>query len=320
MGNGINSRNARGALFVVYLDATGGYDKLVFDGLNNGLSTPRVINLDANANTIADKLYVGDLLGNMWSVDITDTSNMKATKLFAADAPIVSAPVAKRYQPADLPTCKNCFMVNFATGKPTVSPLLYDFKPGQHTAYGILDKGATATVNVNSLVKQTILGIVNGPNGPNKVVSQEKVEYKTGKLGWYFPLPVGEMVVANPKYRPGGSVVFFSLSPPGLTGTTCTARSGWTYNLVATNGQAQSGSFDTNRDGKINSADMVSLNGKNSYPGGEASEGIMGNVQLTSSANSNVESIVNPNGGTELIGSALNAPRRLNWQELDNGR
>jgi hypothetical protein len=44
----------------------------------------------------------------------------------------------------------------------------------------------------------------------------------------------------------------------------------------------------------------------------------MGNVQLTSSANSNVESIVNPDGGKELIGSALNAPRRLNWQELDN--
>lgn len=310
MGNGINSRNARGALFVVYLDAAGGYDKIVFNGLNNGLATPRVIDTDANGT--ADKVYVGDLLGNVWSVNISDTSSMVATKVFTASSPIVSAPLAKRFEPAGV--CSKCFFVNFATGQPTVSPLLYDFNPGNHTVYGVWDKGDGLAVNPASLVQQSIVATVNN----NVEVSNIPVTYTkdaASKRGWYFNLHPGEMVVANPKYRPGGSMVFFSLAPPGKVGTTCSARSGWTYNLIATSGNAPKRSFDSNKDGVINSADILS---NNNYAGGEASEGIMGNVQMTSSANSIVESLVHPSGGNELIGTSLNAPRRLNWQELDN--
>lgn len=313
VGNGINSRNARGALFVVYLDAAGGYDKIVFNGLNNGLATPRVIDVDANGT--ADKVYVGDLLGNLWSVNITDTSQMTASKVFTASSPIVSAPLAKRFEPAGV--CAKCYFVNFATGQPTVSPLLYDFNPGNHTVYGIWDKGDNATVNSTSLVEQTILGTVNN----NVVVSNTTVNYtkdSSSKRGWFFNLRPGEMVVANPKYRPGGSMVFFSLAPPGKIGTTCSARSGWTYNLIATSGNSPKRSFDSNKDGVINSSDIITYGGKDSYAGGEESEGIMGNVQMTSSHNSIVESLVNPSGNRELIGTPFNAPRRLNWQELQN--
>lgn len=313
MGNGINSRNARGALFVVYLDAAGGYDKLVFNGLNNGLSTPRVIDVDANGTV--DKVYVGDLLGNLWSINIADTSRMTASKLFTATAPIVTAPLAKRFEPAGV--CSKCFFVNFATGQPTVSPLLYDFNPGNHTVYGVWDKGDSSTVNANTLVEQTIEATVNG----NIMVSNNPIVYSndsSSKRGWFFRLRPGEMVVANPKYRTGGSLIFFTLSPPSKVGTTCLARSGWTYNLVATSGNASKRSFDSNKDGKINSADIITYGSKNSYAAAEASEGIMGNVQTTSSGNSTVESLVHPSGEKELIGSVLNAPRRLNWQELDN--
>lgn len=313
VGNGINSRNARGALFVVYLDAAGGYDKIVFNGLNNGLATPRVIDVDANGT--ADKVYVGDLLGNLWSVNITDTSQMTASKVFTASAPIVSAPLAKRFEPAGV--CAKCYFVNFATGQPTVSPLLYDFNPGNHTVYGIWDKGDNSAVNPTSLVEQTIIATVNN----NVVVSNTTVNYtkdSSSKRGWFFKLRPGEMVVANPKYRPGGSMVFFSLAPPGKTGTTCLARSGWTYNLIATSGNSPKRSYDSNKDGVINSSDIITYGGKDSYAGGEASEGIMGNVQMTSSHNSIVESLVNPSGNRELIGTPLNAPRRLNWQELQN--
>lgn len=313
VGNGINSRNARGALFVVYLDAAGGYDKIVFNGLNNGLATPRVIDVDANGT--ADKVYVGDLLGNLWSVNITDTSQMTASKVFTASAPIVSAPLAKRFEPAGV--CTKCFFVNFATGQPTVSPLLYDFNPGNHTVYGIWDKGDNSAVNATSLVEQTIIATINN----NVVVSNTTVNYtkdSSSKRGWFFKLRPGEMVVANPKYRPGGTMVFFSLAPPGKMGTTCLARSGWTYNLIATSGNSPKRSFDSNKDGVINSSDIITYGGKDSYAGGEASEGIMGNVQITSSHNSIVESLVNSRGDNELIGTSLNAPRRLNWQELQN--
>lgn len=328
LGNGIESRNARAALFVVYLDATGGYDKLVLPGVNNGLATPRVIDIDASGT--ADLVYVGDLLGNVWSINITDTSKLSEVtaanfntsksivyKLFTANAPIVSAPLAKRFEPAGL--CAKCYMVNFATGKPTVSPLMYDFNPGQHAVYGIWDKNNRETVNASTLVEQKILGVTSDKK---VIVSNNPVNYANetngNKRGWYFNLRPGEMVVANPKYRPGGSMLFFSLAPPTSNGATCTARSGWTYNLIATSGGPTNRSFDTNNDGLINSADIINFNGKNSYPGGESSEGIMGNVQMTSSANSIVESIVSPNGQKELIGSLLNAPRRINWQELDN--
>ncbi len=328
VGNGIESRNARAALFVVYLDATGGYDKLILPGVNNGLSTPRVIDVDANG--IADLVYVGDLLGNLWSVNISNTKKLSEVtaanfdssksivyKLFAANAPIVSAPLAKRFEPTGV-SCAKCYMVNFATGKPSVSPLIYDFNPGQHAAYGVLDKNNLTTVNISTLVEQTILATID-----NKVVvSTTPVNYGAGdngnKNGWFFKLRPGEMVVANPKYRPGGSMLFFSLSPPSSTGTTCTARGGFTYNLIATSGSPTKRSFDTNNDGLINSADLVDFGGKKNYPGGEASEGIMGNVQTTSSSGATTESTVSPTGKRELIGSLLNAPRRINWQELDN--
>lgn len=328
IGNGIESRNARAALFVVYLDATGGYDKLVLPGVNNGLATPRVIDVDANGT--ADLVYVGDLLGNLWAINIKDTKTLSevtldnfdasksiVNKLFSANAPIVSAPLAKRFEPTDV-SCTKCYMVNFATGKPSVSPLIYDFNPGQHTVYGVLDKNNLSTVNVSTLVEQKILATID-----NKVVvSTTPVNYGAGengnKNGWFFKLRPGEMVVANPKYRPGGSMLFFSLAPPSSNGTTCTARGGYTYNLVATSGTATKRSFDTNNDGVINSADLVDFGGKKNYPGGEASEGMMGNVQITKSSGSTTESTVSPSGKRELIGSLLNAPRRINWQELDN--
>jgi type IV pilus assembly protein PilY1 len=103
MGNGYNSTNEAPVLMVQYLDgakeikkispciarATGVFDTacayktntgLTINGsTSNGLSTPRLV--DLNDDGIADVVYAGDLLGNVWKFDLSskDPSEWKTS-------------------------------------------------------------------------------------------------------------------------------------------------------------------------------------------------------------------------------------------------
>src|SRR3546814_11493601 len=79
VANGINSTSEKAALFVY--DIT---DGTVLAKINtgagsstssNGLSTPR--GWDADGNGQPDFVYVGDLLGNVWKFDLSDSQDNK---------------------------------------------------------------------------------------------------------------------------------------------------------------------------------------------------------------------------------------------------
>ena len=198
LGNGYNSDNGKAALFIFFLDrATKGsnqwvlgtdYVKLVADmqvpSNYNGLSTP--MPFSARADGVIDWVYAGDLNGNLWKFDVTDSDTTKwavsynstvctsttnastCTPLYTAkDAlgnpqPITVAPRVTRHPSGGA-------MVLFGTGKyleasDTISPFT------TQTYYGIWDNGTNKASNLDrtKLLKQEIAGqvAVTDPNDP----------------------------------------------------------------------------------------------------------------------------------------------------------
>ena len=79
-GNGYNSINERPVLFIQYLSGSKSTKTIpvsattmVGKGNGNGLSAPRILDLDGNGT--ADIVYAGDLKGNLWKFDLTATSD-----------------------------------------------------------------------------------------------------------------------------------------------------------------------------------------------------------------------------------------------------
>lgn len=80
LGNGYNSANQRPVLLVQYLDGAKELLRLPVtneapgtgNAKDNGLGSPRVV--DINGDGMADVVYAGDNLGNLWKFDITNAN------------------------------------------------------------------------------------------------------------------------------------------------------------------------------------------------------------------------------------------------------
>ena len=184
----------------------------------NGLSSPLAI--DTNGDSITDYFYAGDLQGNMWKFDVTN-SNVNSWKsdyltspgnapmpLFTATdsgggrQPITTAPDVVLSHPTG-----TGWMVYFGTGK--------YMEPGDNnisgqpsqTFYGIWDKGTAppAGFSRNHLLQQKILQEVTTASGSVRAISNKgvnpayQINWHTGAglptgspptthLGWYIDL------------------------------------------------------------------------------------------------------------------------------------
>ena len=156
----------------------------------NGLSTP--IPVDINNDRKADYAYAGDLQGNLWRFDFTDTDSnaWTATKIFTACSddtctdenrqPITIRPEVVSHKSGGV-------LVLFGTG----SDFATENRSSTQTQamYAVHDKlGASPTVlHRTDLVEQTILSepTINGAR--YRVVSENAVDYST-KSGWYLNL------------------------------------------------------------------------------------------------------------------------------------
>jgi type IV pilus assembly protein PilY1 len=157
-------------------------------------------------------VYAGDLQGNLWRVDISNStpSNWVVSVLFQArDAaghlqPITTAPVATlnpRY-PQIAGT-----MVFFGTGQLLGIPDLSDVNV--QTIYGVYDPpgGYATPLTYSSLVQQTLSAATIGTTNV-ALVSGNPVSIPSTK-GWYINLTLnsGERVVNTPLLRSGALVV-----------------------------------------------------------------------------------------------------------------
>lgn len=286
LGNGYNNTEADGHasttghayLYVLFIEEgidgtwTSGTDYIKIDtgagstSTPNGLATPTPIDSDGDGDI--DFIYAGDLQGNMWKFDVSDSNTsqwenkLSGNKpLFTAkDAsnnpqPITSAPLVTRHP-------EGGYMVGFATGKYLEITDLST--TDTQTIYGIWDQNANVSSR-SSLVAQTVLAIVSkddtrvSPTITNKyrITSQNTVDYSADN-GWFMDLPEsGERVDVNPVIR-DGRFVFVTRTP-----STTQCDSGGTSWLMEfnylTGGRLDISPFDYNNDGVINSADYVTV-------------------------------------------------------------
>lgn len=278
--NGYNSVNERPVLYVVNIKDGSLIRKIILStttGTGNGLSTPAVI--DKDGDLVADTIYAGDLLGNLWRVDISDnnTGSWGGAILFQArDASNNIQPITARPEVGFQPTGQGGFMVYFGTGRylasgdntPAASPI--------QTFYGIWDdtgSGAVSQVASSRLMPQTITQTTLSGQNVRTVTNTQIASWgRSGSactsggrcMGWSVNLrtnqadSLGEMQVSNSVLL-GGTVpriIFTTLIPASAK---CSfGGSSWLMELNPTNGgQLNETVFDINNDGVIDDNDRV---------------------------------------------------------------
>ena len=259
-GNGYSAEGAGSCtakLFIVFLEGgldgvwTSGTDYLILDtgsgstttGDCNGLSTPAVVDLDRDRD--ADRVYAGDLKGNLWAFDLCNYSNgtkaCTATGWAVANVePIMTADDGTTSQPITTQP-----VVSLDPASTGAADLLIVFGTGQYlteadktttqvqTMYGVRDYDALKNGRANAdwgldprdggFIVQTLTEeacTATGCAGDVRTITNVAIgDFSTHK-GWYIDLnptgaPAGERVVVNPKIR--NDTLFFNTLIPDIT-------------------------------------------------------------------------------------------------------
>jgi type IV pilus assembly protein PilY1 len=230
--------------------------------LPNGLSSAIAVNSAGQAAASANIVYAGDLQGNLWRVDVSNTNPSLWTVsvlLQARDSsgnpqPITTAPVATlnpRYP--QIPGS----MVFVGTGQLLGVPDLANTQV--QTIYGVYDPTtpyATPLTRTSGSLVQQVLSLASIGTTEVAVVTGNAVTIPTNK-GWYIDLTLnsGERVVNTPLLR-SGALVVTSTQPAS---SSCTSGgSSFLYIINYATGSAfPSPQFTVNGDSKLDSGDTV---------------------------------------------------------------
>lgn len=338
-GNGYNDGGVgKAQLFIVYLD--GGLDgvwtlgtdylKISTDvggaGANaNGLATPAVVDLDKNGT--ADRVYAGDLLGNMWAFDVSASSSNSwdvaykqgATPkpLFTAKnaagtvQPITTKPtVALNPMQSTVSTNSPNLMVTFGTGQYLIST--DSTSTATQTFYGVCDCKVKELLRSN-LVAQTF---VAGYAADVRVLTDNTVDY-SARYGWYIDLDssaatTGERVVTNAKIR--GNYVFFNTLIPNSAACSSGGAS-WLMSVKLGNGgRPDTPLYDRNNNNSLDNGDYLDEAGTIASAGRKidyvaADSNFLGNHQYTSNSGNSIDEVMVYLPDTSGTG-------RMSWKEI----
>ncbi len=274
VGNGYNSAGGNAVLFVIDLE-TGAVIKKFNTGVgsDNGLTSPTPVDVDGDR--ITDYIYAGDLKGNMWKFDVTNSTSSSWSIAFAGQ-PLYTAcsadpctttnrqPITARPEVGINPAAG--YFVYFGTGR-YFAVGDSGAGTGANTMYAIRDKNdkGTAlpvrpTAGRSNLVQQTILNeqyLTFGTNSEGIRVSTNNT-IADSKDGWYLDLPSsGERQVSTPLLR-GGRLIFTTIIP---SGDACSAGGeSWLMEIDALSGSRLAESpFDLNRDKSFDIMDFAKL-------------------------------------------------------------
>jgi len=232
LANGYNSDTATTGFFV--LDIEGGldgtwtpnadYQYLEFESGGRGLSPLTV--LDTTGDYFADRIYAGDLDGQVWVASNSSGSWGRAysTPLFTANGPITGAVEVGANKATTRAGNLPNLMVYFGTGKYLEVSDTTD--TSTQAFYGVWDKGVASRTPAN-LVKRTLQEETREVEGESKTIrvsDGDPVDY-TAQYGWWATLPdTGERIVNNPIIR--GDYVYINTLIPSAD--PCAAGgSGW---------------------------------------------------------------------------------------------
>lgn len=355
-GDGNASRTGNAVLYIVDI-ATGDLIKK-FDtgvgssahssGLPNGLATPVLV--DINGDSVADFVYVGDLLGNLWKIDIQNTDpdkwdfayqnsvtvgssgddddddddddnsyTMRTPRPFfiARDAngnrqAITSRPIAAKYKGTTL-------VVAFGTGK--------FLEPSDRTDnsvqsfYALFDAHTTPVSGRAQLLQQTITDQISN-NGFNYRITSNNALSNTDR-GWYLDIVynnnlTGERVIAEPMIR-NGKVIFTTMQPVsdpcGWGGT------GWLMEMDAFSGSRLTYSpFDVNADGGFGAGDHLTTSNNNSVPvsGMQSTVGIISTPAIMATPDKEFLYFTGSSGEIQMVvgNPGSYAIGRQSWRQL----
>ncbi len=283
IGNGYNSSGAgsqTAQLMIIFIEegvdgvwSAGDYIKIdtATGGSTtpNGLSTPTLVDLDHNGTT--DRVYAGDILGNMWAFDLTSTSETSwdiahsgSSPLFAAGSskPITMKPLIVKPDVSWIPdTAGNLpnIMVYFGTGQYIATGDATN--TNQQSFYGIWDTGVS--IVTTDLVEQTYVAtsVVDARLLTQNTVAFDPVSPSNGKHGWFIDLnDPGERVVVE-AFELEDLIFFNTLIPSSKP---CSAGGSSFFMAVdqKTGGTPNIAAFDFDNNGLLTIADDGLFAGK----------------------------------------------------------
>jgi type IV pilus assembly protein PilY1 len=366
-GNGYNnseddgafkSTTGNAAIYIVYLEE--GYNGWVagsdFIKLDTGIGDPTspngiggVTGIDTDGNGTVDRLYAGDLLGNVYIVDMSSTNDsswdITSNLLFTASydefgvaANAIPQPITTKPTVIDNPEGGYIVIVGTGSYFTTDDALNTDIQ----SIYGLWDDtrvgGDTSTISKYSpsdLVEQEFTTQIDNNGFVTRTVSLNTVDYTVSPppRGWFIdfdiPPPGSSSGVQFPGERPVRNLqlrnnqLFFSTVIP-QDGMSCSATSGG-FGLSVDPLTGSVGTdviFDINIDGLFDENDNLNgLTGQANIVVGtqfESSPGdstFIGDYRVTQLSNTNVDRIlVNPDLNSGGSSGALLG--RHSWKEI----
>lgn len=307
LGNGPNSTSDSAYLILVNISGGAATQIAAGTGSNNGLSG--VLAWSSNNNFIVDRLYAGDLAGNLWAFDMSGTRGT-ARRLFSASyaskaQPVTAAPTAAKDPSTGLT------WVFFGTGKYLSSGDLGN--KDVQSWYGLIDRGSTIPSTRATLGKVNILqeGTVNGY--AVRVIDDKP---SAGQDGWYMDL------VSPPGTTPQGErmVVSNFFQGTALIGTTRIPDSG---DVCSPSGKGFVMAINPFTGGRL-AQSFFDLDGSGGSSTGDTLNGTpVSGIGLNSSPNSpifigNQMQIALDNASTTTLGTNSSAlsMKRVSWREL----
>lgn len=350
-GNGYNNTVADGAasstghavLYIVDVE-TGALLKKIDTqsgsaGTPNGLATPLLI--DADADSVVDYIYAGDLLGNLWKFDVTDALPANwdvAYETLGVPTPLFTTETAQSItsqpQAAFHPDNLGGFMIYFGTGKYVEISDNDSFNQSTQAFYGIWDKNEAMLTAFDSsdLLSQSITNQfdqsfdtdgdqVDDTTFTLRDVSDNAIDWGSD-MGWKLNLipdkiegvanvlNLGERQISNAIVR-NGRIIFSTLIPSSVE-----CAFGGTSSLLqldARDGSAlEFPAFDLNNDGEYDSQDTSAS--------GRASDiGIMPTISILGDGARDIAFGSGGSGAIETIELSVGnqAYGRQSWRQLE---
>jgi type IV pilus assembly protein PilY1 len=255
----------------------------------NGLATPSPVDLDGDR--IVDLIYVPDLFGNVWKIDVTDSSasnwdfayksGINPEAFFVAkNASGVAQPITTKLEVGLHPTLSGQ-MVYLGTGKYIETGDNSAIGQPTQVFYGIWDRnepsGSLSVIERTHLLEQAILEeevkTFDSNTSEIRITSEIPIVWHlatglpvptAGKLGWYMDLynqeggntnNYGERVVSDPVLR-DGKIIFVTLLP--LSDPCDFGGDSWFMELAADSGaRLLTSPVDLNGDAVFSTADWT---------------------------------------------------------------
>lgn len=270
-GNGDDSSGETAALVVA--DPADGEVLRVLDtgvGGDNGLAAPAAVDRDRNG--AVDRVYAGDLKGNLWKFDLSADEPGDWVIGYGGDPLFTAVDSGGRPQPVTarpdaLRSPHGGLMVVFGTGK-----CLAASDPGDtatQSVYGIWDvEGAagedgmpladTPVGGLDDLQRQHVVIDASLGDTEVRVLSREPVDYRgeNARRGWVFDLSrAGERIVQDVRIFDGKALLVSSI--PGDDSCTSGGRSALIEIDPLTGTQFDGPLLDLNRDGRFDGGDGI---------------------------------------------------------------